>query len=379
MYLSIELPEIQKHSNAIYKNNLGFLLIDKVVFKTNSVDIIEYTGEYLYVKHMLNHYIAKNEAINKMMGIRASDFEFNYIHNSSSEFESIGGFAESAIHEKYRQKQNLYIPIYLWDQNELLQFFPTSALYNEDMEIRITFKSFNKLYIVDNDDSTENNLYVQFNINEHKEHVAILIGKFDENQRVNDVSGNQIMPNVSLNAKLDIEYISLLKEERKTVIQNPQDYIFTKILMQKEKLTSNFNKIYLQFTFPIKQIVWFISHEENLTNFNKGQFIRFETARFNFSDSQNNIIMGLQNETYFSYIQSFIHDVNISVQNPIYSYSFSLKPNSGYNTGSIDFGRLPKRILEINGNNLKNTYITIFASAYNILHTEHGNAELKLV
>ena len=311
MYLSIELPEIHQKSHAIYKNKLGFLLIDKIVFKINSLNIIEYTGEYLYVKYILNHHISKNDAINKMMGIRASDFDVHYVHNPSNEYNHINGFAGEAIHEKYRQKQNLYIPIYLWDQNELLQFFPISALYNEDIELHITFKSFNKLYIVDKEESTENKLYVQFGINEHKEHVGVSVGRFDENEPVHDVNEVEIIPNVVLDAKLDIEYISLLKEERKTVIQNSQDYIFTKILTQKEKLTSNSNKIQLDFAFPIKQLIWFISHEETLNNYNQGQFIRFETARFTFSDLQNNMIMGLQNDTYFSYIQSFTHNVNI--------------------------------------------------------------------
>lgn len=395
MYISVTLPQIYhgllENDNqypAIYKNYLAHLLLKNVAFKLNGETVSEYSGEYLWAQYSLSYPESKYNALSQMLGIRENDFDAQFdlqysSFNPTTATSQLPIEFDSYVHRIYRRSQSLYIPLPLWDQHDIAQFFPCSPLYNQNIELHITFNSFDKLYILDS--FTEyNGIPVSLNVSPSG-HVNVIIGNttiphvyFHDTDSSFDNRGAIIPNDLFLPAHLDIDYIVLSNKERSTIVQNPQEYLYTFSSVQKERLTGDVNKIPLQFTTPVKQLIWFITYDEHLTNFHEPQFISFETGRLILGDDTNGILMNLQSAQYFQSLQSFYHNHRIqSDSRPIYSYSFSLNPQSGHNNGAIHFGKTPKKFLEINGPHLKDRYITIFALCYNVLSTQQGYGSVK--
>jgi hypothetical protein len=450
VYLKVILPEIydglgvnSPQDPAIYKNYLAFLLIKNVALKLNNEVVLEYTGEYLYAMYQINHKDSKYVALKEMLGIRDYDYDYEYAKqyatareafyqqgNSNSfgldNFDFL--FTNTEIHQLYRRAQILYIPLPLWDSNEVTQFFPCSALYNQDITLEVTFNDFNNLYITEPEYDDYISVKLDTNVNDI---VSVAIGHFSELSNVYytglgyfidtsgniidyqpdlfgvhyskykdasgnyvdygyDSSGNQVFfikdnthgsiipSNLSLNPIVDIDYICLSELEKRKVIQNKQEYIYTHTLIQKEQLSSNNNKIQLLFARPVISLNWFITYDEDLKNFHEPQFLKFKEGRLILGDEEGGIQTSLYDESYFRCIQNYYHSTRIPDDNrPIYTYSFALNPHSGYNNGSIHFGKTFKKVLEINGDNLAGRYITIFALCYNILDTENGYGSVR--
>jgi hypothetical protein len=68
----------------------------------------------------------------------------------------------------------------------------------------------------------------------------------------------------------------------------------------------------------------------------------------------------------------------------IYSYSFALNSSISEHNGSVHFGQLKTKILEIEGpfldkegNNVENVNINIYARGYNVLHTQDGYGKVE--
>lgn len=406
--LSDNQPQDDDQPPAIYKNHLGHLLVKHVALKADGDTIVQYPGEYLYAQYILNTPVSKQLAYKAMMGIREIDYDIDYhtYYSNTVDSDSVLLFeeddhrvyvddAKSYSHiSHYRIGSTLHIPIPLWGHNEdVAQFFPVGALYDQDVEIHVTLNTFNNLY------STQSfgnyvDVAVRLEVSKHGT-VAVVFGDkgaqkvhYEVTEDVVDTGnvtvGTRLVPGdvVSDTALVDswmyIEHIHLDHNEKQNLVQTPQEYIYTDIKVQKEPLVANQNKISLTFTSPVKQLLWFVSHDSDLRNYNESQFLRFDKARFIFGDEDGAAQMSLMSDDYFMSMQSFNYNRNVPTTNrPLYSYSFSLSPHSGHNTGSIHFGKLPKKILEINGDNLAGKHITIFALCYNILDTQRGAASVR--
>ena len=389
MYLSVSLPNIYIGSGddlpAIYKNHLAFLLVDSVTLRAGGTVIQEYSGEYLYARHHLTVREEHREQLRRLLGIRDADYSFEYYDAGIGTDVTNVGFGTTDVHTIYRQGRRLYIPLPIWDEADVTQFFPCSPLYSQEIELTVAFRGFDKLYIVDTISDgkavyvkiiSRENGRIQARVGVASEGHPVYYEATDADGRI--VAGEQIPPDATVETGLDVEYIALHKDERQTIVQNPQEYLYTTVLAQKERLPGESNKIQLDFTLPVKQLIWFVSHEETLSNFNIGQFLRFETGRLILGDQESGIVMQLMDDTYFSYLQPYRHCHRVpDAERHLYSYSFALLPNSGYNTGAVHFGKLAKRILEINGAGLAGKYITIFATCYNVLETDTGRCAVR--
>lgn len=356
MILKIKLPKIKNDSNKfIYRNYLAYILLRKIKFKLNDQVIQEYNGEYLFADYILN----SKKHIDEMLGIRKIDSIVNFLDNTI---------------EKYQSEQDIYIPLPLWDNPTLEQYFPIASIYKQHLYLEITFCELRELVISEG----EFREYQNINItpNESKGTVDIQITTVPQAKPEFEISDTS--------CTLYLDQIMLDEKEKSQLIQQSQKYVFVQPQLQiipiSRKLpgqSGDFNvnniTIDLQCTLPVKQLIWFITNEEHVTDFSPSQFSSFTDARFLFGDTDNGGVMQQMSSSYYSLVQSFHHNQSISPEYNIFSYSFALQPSSGHINGSINFGKLLKKILEIHGNSFQNKYLKIYAICYNVFNTGSGH------
>lgn len=356
LVLKITLPKIVNDDNKfIYKNYLAYILLRNIKFKLNDQVIQEYNGEYLFADYIIH----SRKHIDKMLGIRTID--------------SIVNFLDTTI-ETYQSSQELHIPLPLWDNSTLEQYFPIASIYKQHMYLEITLCELKDLVISE----AEFREYQNINLvpDENKGTVSVGI--------TNAPNVSPEFEGTSTSAQLYIDQIMLDEKEKSQLVQQSQQYVFVQPQLQivpiSKKLpgqSGEFNvnniTIDLQCTLPVKQLIWFITNDEHVKDFSQSQFNSFTDARFLFGDIDNGGVMQQMPASYYSLVQSYYHNSSISSEYNIFSYSFALQPSSGHINGSINFGKLLKKIIEIHGNSFQNKYLKIYAICYNVFNTGSGH------
>ena len=133
-------------------------------------------------------------------------------------------------------------------------------------------------------------------------------------------------------------------------------------------------KLDLYFTTPIKQLIFVITDTSDEFN-----FLDIESARLMFGENSNEK-MQLFSADYFSMIQDYYHNLCIPYDENIYSYSFALNSSLSEMNGSVHFGQLKSKILEIHRNAPKRINVHVYGRGYNIFRTHdgYGTVEFKI-
>ena len=185
-----------------------------------------------------------------------------------------------------------------------------------------------------------------------------------------------------------VDYIFLDKNERTFFAKNTHYYLIEQLQATNYSMdiTSEFNTFELSFNHPVKELVWVIQGK-NVQECNqwdnysdvvlpnipdppmKNAIIRFEgVERFEKKD-----------EKYFRVVQPWKYH-SASSKKYIYVYSFCEKPEELQPTGSANFSRLDRATLQIDTKcMLQESYITIFATNYNVLECKNGLGHLLFI
>jgi hypothetical protein len=82
---------------------------------------------------------------------------------------------------------------------------------------------------------------------------------------------------------------------------------------------------------------------------------------------------------YYRHVQGFYRNKRmVDFNKYIYSYSFSLSQDDGHPNGSVHFGKLANKSIQIKADNIKDKYITVYARCYNVLKTENDFGTILL-
>lgn len=334
--LKLDLPSICKNvpetcTDIVYKNKLGYRLIKHVSVKLNNTIIEQYSGQYMYILHQLETNESHKDGLHAMMAMHSCE-------------DCLSGEAHT-----------LYIPLILWYSRTMKQFFPQLALSKENLKIEIVFESLENLVYCVNDDAPVNvQIVTQSN------------GKI----KIQCTTSNYV-ENISktISGQFYIDYIALDHIERDLYLKSNQQHVYNLVLLQSESITTANAKIELHFNIPIKQLLFVIhkSHDDY-------EFLTFSDARLLFGQIGTDTMTNLGSD-YYKLVQNHFHNFASSEDN-IYSYSFAL--NSGYteHNGAVHFGRLPTKVLEINGLPYP-VSVSIYARGYNILHTNQGYGKVE--
>ena len=336
LWLNIKLPSLNQNlANSTYVhyvNNLGYNIIKNVHYKIDDQIIDSYSGLYLYILH----------------NMESSTNHLNSLYNLTSTH-----IADNGMNGNF---QNVFIPIPLWHSKTLQQYFPLLSITNQKLTLQIEFEKYENLITSDGDIT---NVSLQLKTTAKKVFTLLNV----HNLNILDSNNNIISNRFSFN--LYIDYIIVNDIERDIFLKNEHSFTFPTHEKQVYFMKNNIEHIDLQFSFPVKQIIFVITSHE----FNDFTFKSFSTARFILSDTY----MNYYSPDYFSSIQDYYHNFSIN-NNNIFSFNFSLNSFIGEPNGFIHFGKLKNKVLEIHG--AQNNFIHIFARSINVLNISNGFGNL---
>jgi hypothetical protein len=331
--LHIKLPKLlneQKYCGITYTK-----LIKSLKVCIDDTTLLNFDGLFLYIMYNLCLKESKLDGINEM--------------------------TQSQLTNSYhllQDEKNMYIPIILWDLFANFNYIPIAGIKFQKLKLIIEFASIEELYVPHPLDSKQ---IVVPSLQVKKEKIKLTLR----------VETNAAEYEDNMKCSLLIDYIILNTQEMQLMIQSKQEYPYIQIVMQKEYLMYDHNKIYLHFNIPIQQLIWVISDYENPDAVDLRDFTKARMLIGNDNDLDGKYF----ESNYFKYIQNNYHSERIPDVN-IYSYSFGLRPLYGHPSGMVDFGKLKHKILEIHGN-IKGKYITIYGHGMNVLQTHKGFSSLK--
>ena len=361
----VKFPDINPYATSEttgihYVDKLGYRLIKHVLFKINNEIIEQYTGQYMYILHKLETRESYKEGLECMMGM-----------NECSDMDE-------------GEARTLYIPLHLWYSRTMQQFFPLLAFHNQKIYIEIEFESFENLVVSEDSGHTVDVTLTPLS----RGNVRLNIAPINPTKDFNNI----------VDCEFYIDYITLDHIERDIYLKSPHDHVYNLSLLQSERINSDTAKVELHFNLPIKQLIFVITD-----NSNGFDFTPFHNARLLVGQAGNDT-MDNQSSDYYSLIQNYYHNVCHPENENIYSYSFALNSGISEHNGAVHFGKLPTKILEINGvidsyatyrnqkynesksdiiKSITGPYPTIFltiyiyARGYNVLHTTQGYGRVE--
>ena len=202
------------------------------------------------------------------------------------------------------------------------------------------------------------------------------------------------------NTKINVEMISLNKQEKEQFINTSKDYIITQIQESKQVIPQDPNidslvdvKHNLEFKNPVKELFFIIQRIRKVvsghfvTNFDydsqfqlyDGEYINYEHLKSLELILDDNTILNEKtgNVINLRAIQSGIHHSRTQLFRRYYSYSFALEPERWYPTGQKNFSMVKDQILKLKviPDNLAQRELRVLAHSYNILRVENGIAK----
>jgi len=329
LYLYIELPEIKSENNTEswkgYVNGVGYSIIKSV-----SIDL-------------------GGQVIDKL------DYNWLDIYNELYDQKSddlIGKFNTDITLQENSYPRKLYIPLKFWFTKNPGLAIPLIALQYHEIKVNIEFKNWNEI--------------IKSNVS------------------------NFITTNTKIKAHIIADYIHLDDNEKKYFTTTNHEYLIEQLqILSEVDITNNttFTKVPLDFSHPIKEIIWFIAdninHSQNTktgnnwlsyTSLSSSYGDTFTTAKFTMNGLDRTSDMACE---YYRQVIPY-ESYNYMPRKYIYSYSFSLNPTQFQPSGSCNYSKVNKSYLQINFNPVNNIggttngRIKVYGTNYNILSIKQG-------
>ena len=336
LYLHIELPQLVANSDAVsYVNFIGYNLIENIELYLGGTLVDRQTGEWLYVKNELYTNEDKKKGVYKMVG-----------GNNFSVYSSYSG----------NQGGTYIVPLGFWFGDDIGNAIPMVAMQYSEIEIRIKFRDFNKLWI--------------------------------------SSDGNPPIGNYNITScQLSTEYIYLDSKERKEMAQSSHEFIIKQI---QYSLNNNIipndkrRKFTLNFNHPVIELIFFVQNKgvknigidigNDWLNFSKTIVPPFKNPIKNAK-----LILNGQDRTpeltdkelrFYTLLEKHTAIPN----NFIYVYSFSLHPENEQPSGSCNFSRFDNKEIELEfEDDIESSDFRVYAINYNILRISKGICGLAYI
>ena len=347
MILEVILPDVNFNRNnqnsegdttlINWVNGIGHRIIEYVEIEIGGQVIDRHTGDWLEINSELTLKESHKKAYYKMIGKQ----EFYHI-------------------TKTDQSISLYIPFQFWFCKESGLALPLVALQHHDVKINIKFRQLSDLI-------TKQIIKTDGTVSE---------------------GNDEPEPNVSISkSRILCDYVYLDVCERKWYAQHSHKYLIEQVQYNGNSLTtSNENKIFLDFSHPCKELIWFTrrsnsTHKNDWLNFGKTDNV----DKYSWGSNSNDDIMKSltlylngherieeRRAEYFRLVNAFTYHTRIP-DNYVYTYSFSLHPENTNPSGSLNFTQINEAFLHIKTHDISSPYeLHVYAKNHNMLIITQG-------
>ena len=242
-------------------DNLGTQMIEEVEITVGGQILNRYSGAYLLAMVQRDFSNVKKDLYDNMTGNVA---ELNDPGNTSSRINSYPNAYYTSLQqgpEPSIRARKLYIPINFWFTLAAKMAFPLVALQYNELEINITLRPINELFVIrDVEDSVNNYPYIQANQNISQQQFSQFL------QPPPDISLNYTDNRTNWNA--DVHLIStygfLTDEESKIFATKEQRYLFKSIYEWNYFNVTGSQRVKLDSTMGmVASWMWYFQRSDN--------------------------------------------------------------------------------------------------------------------
>ena len=252
-----------------------------------------------------------------------------------------------------KSKKQLFVNLPLFWNKSNRQYFPLIAASKSDLKIQVKFKKLSEISHVDGDEK------VNISISS-KGTVELKVGNSDSIQAL----GN-------LNAYLMFQTFILSPMEKVLFSRNNTDYIFKRLYVNSFDIKNQLTRVNLDFLHPTEWIAFIYKSRYS----NDFEYSKVESLRMFFNGIER--LKETMQPDFYRLLNKYLYFENCENDN-IYVYSFCLKAGHGQNSGSINFGRIINKEVELSlhQNTNYNGTLYVIASSYNFLKCDGTKGKL---
>ena len=332
LYYDQELNNAILFNKEVTNKNLKFAWTDRIGHA-----IIDYVDMYI-----------GSEKIDRQYGIWMNVwYELSGKKNQNDNYmKMIGNVPELTTFDRTEKPEyTLYIPLQFWFCRFNGLSLPLCALQYSHVSFSVKLRTFKECAYIEKCNETLNQSFNQsFNI----DNICI------DNENNRDSTGYRR----TLEASLLVDYVYLDAPERKRFAQASHEYLIEQVqVIQIDDIDKESTRVELDFIRPCKELIWILQKQAYINN--KSGFVKCRWD--NYTPNKNNKSLSIDyatldfngysrfdrfNGMYFNYVQPFNHHSN-TPSDGINVYSFALKPEEQQPTGSCNFSRISKAILNL--------------------------------
>ena len=180
-----------------------------------------------------------------------------------------------------------------------------------------------------------------------------------------------------VSASLWVDYIFLDTDERRRFAQLSHEYLIEQLQFTgDESLTSDNNRVKLNFNHPCKELVWVARLDDRDATRAWTNFVNDSDANITYEAKlqlNGHDRFAPRAGTYFNLVQPFQHHENVPTNSGINVYSFALKPEEHQPSGTLNMSRIDTAVLNLTTRLLtKTAKLKVFAVNYNVLRIMSG-------
>ena len=251
MYLVFTLPSIFSSVSKSFEwiKRIGEYIIKEVTITVGGKELDKQHGEYLHFHNELNLDENQRDGYNRMIG-NFSQFNDIRAHYSGASADYPGSASNDVPSIAERK---VFVPLQFWFNKSFAQALPLIAMqYDAEPEITFTLRQFNQLYTVIESSKRTKATAADSNL-----------GRFLTQGSSSDVTS------LNINARLEVNYIFLDKDERKRFASVEHEYLVKQVQFRTDIVTPTSNnkihtmEIIKDIQHPVSTLIWGIRRTDH--------------------------------------------------------------------------------------------------------------------
>lgn len=384
IYFVFDLPPVISDSFTKFRwlPNIGEAIISNITLSIGNVIIDKQSGEYMNIYNNFTLPSFRRAMYNKMIGnitalnnpLKEQVLEKMYQDNSIRITKIYP--KEGDVYNPTIPKHTCFVPLQFYFNRDFSSALPIISLQYMDVDITIETRPVREWYQLF---YYPPNSYVGEYRAPNSNNPRHSITNYVSNELTKNIRDGSLL---DINARLEVNYVFLDKDERDYFIHKPLEYLIDQCVRIDRYKLSTYNVIEMKLQNPVKEFFWVYRRSDaNIRN-----------TWFDFLDGANNIMVksrfmfnGIdriqdKEPQYYNYLIPFQHHTG-DPDEGIYCYTFALKPDEGLTqpSGSCNFSRIDKMqfVTTLRAPDGDYTYdLLFFANSYNILRINGGIASL---